>query len=182
MSSPCENKLTIRGTKGVLECLAAIKGEPDECGPRHIDFRKIVPMPPILRTTMVGGFAWEASISLEEFDSLGDHDPPLEERERREKECERETGYRDWCAWRVGTREHDYEDGHWGTKWNAFDFAPIKDVSDTRATMTFHTPDSPPIPVIMELSWQFPTLIFTLRYWVGDHRSEIVQIKAGEIL
>jgi len=49
MPNWCENKLTISGRAGVLACLEAIKGEPDEDGPRHIDFQRIVPMPAILR-------------------------------------------------------------------------------------------------------------------------------------
>jgi len=51
MSNCCENELTITGNCGVLACLAAIKGEPDEDGPRHIDFQKILPMPAILART-----------------------------------------------------------------------------------------------------------------------------------
>ncbi len=62
MPNYCDNELIIKGSSGVLACVEAIKGEPDDDGrARYVDFQKIVPMPAILdehaaRPTRGGSF------------------------------------------------------------------------------------------------------------------------------
>ena len=159
MPNWCENELTISGRSGVLACLVAIKEEPDEGNdgqPRYIDFQRIVPMP--------GGLAPDA----EEMD---------------EQSILAETGCRDWDEWRDGTPENAYNDGHWGTCQNACYFGPPINATDRRADLAFETAWSPPSPVIIALSKQFPTLNFTLRYWeCGCGFSGILRVRNGCIL
>ncbi len=60
---------------------------------------------------------------------------------------------------------------------------PDEDATDTRATIAFRTAWSPPEPVILELSKQFPKLTFTLKYWEGGAAFRgILRVKAGEVL
>ncbi len=198
MPNWCENKLTIRGKNGVLGCLAAIKGEPDEDGPRHIDFQKIVPMPAILLGTVAGSttgmgrvllgddvegnemllHAWVREKGITDLEGLCEYirenHPEAEAEGRHSMQAEQETGSRDWYEWR--TR-------HWGTKWNASYFSPLGDVTDQRADLEFCTAWSPPLAVIVELSQQFPQLSLTLKFWEGGNGFRgILRTKAGRIL
>lgn len=182
MPNWCENELTIRGSSGVLACLEAIRGEPDEDGPCHLDFRKIVPMPEILKGTTAGGtvdrgyvllgddelgqkmlsYPWVKTEGITDLAALRDHIrrswPEVEEEARRSMQAEQETGYRNWYDWCVV---------HWGTKWPACFFRPSDNATDTEAVIAFCTAWSPPRPVVVELSRQFPDLDFTLEYWEG---------------
>jgi len=107
--------------------------------------------------------------------------PEVEEAGKRAIQAARETGCHDWHKWRAGAMKNFFEDGHWGTKWNACHFAPLENVADKRADIECSTAWSPPEPVIIALSQRFPTLNFTLRYWECGFRG-ILRVKAGQIL
>lgn len=202
----CANVLAIRGRKGVLACLDAIKGDAVEEGDiTVIDFQKIVPMPAILETVEQGSrcdhgrvllgddaigremlcYDWVKQEGITDLDGLRtyirEHEPEVEEIGRRSLEAEQETGYRDWWDWRVGKTPS--ERGHWGTKWNACYSSVADNTNDTKAVLSFWTAGSPPEPVIMELSKQFPSLKFTLKYREGGNAFHgILRAKAGEVL
>jgi hypothetical protein len=194
------------GRSGVLACLEAIKGEPDEDGPCYIDFQKIVPMPAILEGTVSGSDAdlgcvllgdeklgekmlsydWVKEKGITDLEALRkylrEHHPEAEEAGRRSLQAEQETGCRDWYEWRAGKMTDGFTAGHWGTKWNACYFGPLEDATDTRADIAFCTAWSPPAPVIMELSRQFPKLTFTLKYWEGGCGFRgMLRVKAGRV-
>ena len=206
MPNWCNNKLTIRGTSGVLECLEAIKGEPNEDGPVYIDFQRIVPMPAILDQTESGSnadmgrvlfgddvlgeemlsYSWARGAGITDLGGLRSHIrekyPEAEEAGKRAIHAKQKTGCYDWYEWRVGTMENLFKDGHWGTKWNVC-YAFLDDgPTDTRANLAFDTAWSPPIPVIIQLSKQFPKLAFTLKYWEGGCGFRgILRVKAGNV-
>jgi hypothetical protein len=207
MPNWCENELTIRGKGGVLACLEAIRGEPDEDGPRHVDFQKIVPMPAVLEGTVAGSTSdlgrvllgddvmgqellsrgWVKDKGITDLEGLRlyiqEKHTAAEAEGIRAIRAYQETGCYDWCEWRAGTLANFYSDGHWGTKWNACYFDPLDNTTDQRAVIGFDTAWSPPVPVIMELSRQFPKLAFTLRYWeCGCGFRGILRVKAGKVL
>jgi len=67
---------------------------------------------------------------------------------------------------------YDWANRHWGTKWGVYDignwsesfeqFKCREDVSPSKVQIYFMSAWSAPIPVIVELSRYFPSLIFTL--------------------
>ena len=207
MPNWCENELKIRGRHNVLVCLEAIKGEPDEDGPRYIDFQRIVPMPAILEGTsapaddkglfLLGDdargqkmleYPWVKQKGIADLEGLRayfrEHFPDAEADGRRALQAKQETGCWDWYDWRAGTMENWFRDGHWGTKWNACYFSPLENTTDARADIAFCTAWSPPRPVIIELSKQYPKLTFTLKYWEGSGGCfrGILRLKAGNAL
>ncbi len=176
------NVLEISGEAGVLACLDAIKGEPNKDGPRHIDFRRIVPMPPILAKTdyptdkcalflmgdeVAGKALMEESwvykhclISLAELEwYIRKHRPEAKANAILAMQAKIETGYWNWADW--------CEDS-WGTYRNASCFEPLKEVTDTRAEIVFCTAWSYPDAAIRALSQQFPHLTFTLDWVNGE--------------
>ena len=64
-------------------------------------------------------------------------------------------GTRDWCI------------ANWGTKWNIGDDTIMVHNTDDFTMYHFMTAWSPPNPVVLAMSRQFPTLNFHLRYWEG---------------
>jgi hypothetical protein len=202
MPNWCEDELTIRGKSGVLACLDAIKGESDTDGPRYIDFEKIVPMPAILLgrsepadekgRVLLGDDAlghqmlsheWVKAKGITNLEGLRayfrEHFPNAEEDGRLALQAKQETGCWDWWEWRTGGL---FNEGHWGTKWNACYFTPLVNATDTRADIDFCTAWSPPRPVVVELSKLFPTLAFTLKYWEGGGGFRgLLRTKAGEV-
>ena len=206
MPNWCENELTIQGKSGVLACLRAIRGNAGEETPRHIDFQKIVPMPAILDGTcspvnkrglvllgddLVGqemlSYPWVRQQGIADLAGLRkylrEHCPESEVEAKRSLQAQQETGCRDWYEWRVGASKSTYCDGHWGTKWNASCFGPLDGATDTQALIAFSTAWSPPRPVIVELSKNYPKLTFTLKYWeCGCGFRGILRAKAGKVL
>lgn len=54
---------------------------------------------------------------------------------------------------------HDWCVSHWGTKWNAYDFADVG-----AGKYTFFTAWAPPIPVVSSLSWLFPEVEIAIKF------------------
>jgi len=75
----------------------------------------------------------------------------------------------DWYKWRVGTQKNNYEDAHWGVKWNAARSFLGNNATDKKAKIWFDTIWRPPEPIIVELSRQYPQLTFLLKYWEGEY-------------
>ena len=70
---------------------------------------------------------------------------------------------------------------HWGTKWNARE--TTLDHNGTRAVLTFDTAWSPPLPVVLAASRQFPTIRFELKYLELDNDfAGVLRAYAGEVL
>lgn len=69
----------------------------------------------------------------------------------------------DWCDWRVD---------HWGTKWNT-DIPALEELdpdeecldAERAVLLVFGTAWTPPVPVVVAASAQFPGLAFRLAYW-----------------
>jgi hypothetical protein len=191
MPNWCDCELSLRG-KNVKECVEAIQGEPgkDDDGYK-LDFNKIVPMPAILEGT-VAGYPADAGLALlddekglemlssycvqrqgiTDLDGLRKHIrelPAAAEYEKAGKhalQAKEETGYYNWHDWCDGTTEKAFQDGHWGTKWNAC-YCTKSEKSETSTTIGFLSAWSPPSPVVKELAKQYPHLTITLRYWEG---------------
>jgi hypothetical protein len=206
MPNWCENELTIRGRAGVLACLEAIRSDSDQGESLVIDFQKIVPMPAVLQETgrhwaeegrvLLGDDLlgekmlaqwWAQKAGIKDLDGLRAYIrqtmPGAEEAGRLAIQAYQETGAWDWYDWRAGTIANLCRDGHWGTKWNSYQSLLDGEPTDSRADIAFCTAWSPPLPVITQLSRQFPRLSFTLKYWEGCSGFRgILRVKAGREL
>ena len=187
MPNWCENRLIIRAESGVFTCLEAIRGETDEHGRRHIDFQKIVPMPAILTGTLhPTPQEWFVLLQHKKRGRTMPSYPSIDEAEMRYLHAllaYEQTGYWNWYDWRVGKAETRFLDGHWGTKWNACCSIQIGNANDRAADIHFLTAWSPPVPVIRDLSRNYPDLAFTLKYF--EPRCEIhgtLRMRSGRIL
>ena len=132
-------------------------------------------------------YPWVQEAGITDLDGLRkhirEHYPEAEAEGTRAIQAYQETGCHNWLEWRAGTLKNFYQDAHWGTKWNACYFGPLQNATDQRADLGFDTAWSPPEPVIMELSRQFPKLTFTLKYWEGGCGFRgILRVKAGKVL
>lgn len=118
------------------------------------DLDKVVPMPPILRTTTSGRREFEIDgqkVVLDSWfmpstgDLKADHAAarPFTPEEAAEIQ---ETGYRSWYDWSIA---------NWGTKWNT-GRADVEIVGDDYVQYHFHTAWSPPEPVIQALRERYP--------------------------
>ena len=206
MPNWCENRLIIRAKSGVSTCLEAIRGKTDEHGPRHIDFQKIVPMPAILIGTrhpipqewsvLLGdekrgrnmlSYPWIGEAGIDSLEKLRqyirDYYPDAEMQYRHALLAYERTGYWNWYEWRVGKAENRFQDGHWGTVSNARCSTQISNANDQAADIYFLTAWSPPVPVIRDLSRNYPDLAFTLKYY--EPRCEFygtLRMRSGRIL
>jgi hypothetical protein len=78
-------------------------------------------------------------------------------------------GY-DWCI------------NNWGTKWGMYDFSPIRE-SKRGVKVSCQSAWSPPLPLILEASKQFPKLRFKVNYFEGGVGFKgVYECKAGEVL
>ncbi len=204
MPNWCECELTLKG-KNVKECVEAIQGEPDKDDEGYnLDFNKIVPMPAILKGT-VSGYPADAGLALlddekglamlswpcvqrqgiTDLDGLRRHlreQPAAAEYEKAGKhalQAREETGYYNWYDWCNGTKENGFDDGHWGTKWNAC-YCSKTENSAMSTMIRFCAAWSPPSPVVKELAKQYPHLTVTLRYWEGGERFRGTLIVKGD--
>jgi hypothetical protein len=69
------------------------------------------------------------------------------------KELDESGNTRDWCI------------ANWGTKWNLGDDTNIDIDTDSFTIYHFMTAWTPPRPVVLAMSKQFPTLRFDLSFW-----------------
>lgn len=83
-----------------------------------------------------------------------------------------EYGYIDWYKWAIN---------NWGTKWNS-DETTFEDEGDGKLHYYFNTAWCAPIPVIEELSRQFPDLVLSLEVsYEGGEPPDIFVFSAGDI-
>jgi antirestriction protein ArdC len=155
--------------------------DPDEPDALVFDFNGIVPMPAILRETenssdvTMGAFAlglalkhpfprttgylaypWVRELGIETREAFLEwvkaNRPEALEKARAAQRCQTETGFPDWYGWSLH---------HWGTKWNAYDFALLRDDPDA-LEFRFSTAWSFPAPVLCALEERFPDLRFSI--------------------
>ena len=82
----------------------------------------------------------------------------------------------DWYTWRCE---------HWGTKWNAQPASGDTIVAETipgGVAMWFDTAWSPPVPVLLELSKQFPELEFQIYFVIEGIGEGLGRFRNGETL
>jgi hypothetical protein len=146
----------------------------DEKGELNFDFNSLIPMPAILEGTEAGSpvddalsvlgrddLAW-MPLSLEErlshrnvpdVEALKEKiGPETLEKARKSIEAFEQTGAPNWYVW---------SNRNWGTKWNAYDFAIIRE-EPGRYECRFETAWSPPEPVYIKLAETFPRLSFEI--------------------
>ncbi len=163
MPNYCENELIIKGSCGVLACLAAIKGEPEDGSPIHrlpedradavilrgrnaesgVEHGRVLLGDDALGPGNACPIPWvekRASRTWGDFAwHIREHFPDAEEKGRRSIQAEHETGCRDWYEWRVGKMENGDQDGHWGTNGIICHSAPLDNPTDARADIRFST-------------------------------------------
>ena len=144
MADPCPNKLVVFGKPEDIERFRN-RSEP-------VSANRFIPMPEELRGIIEGGGKIDGKIVHHHLRMVdGEYDPLNQEEVSRLKEKYGAATWRDWAI------------RNWGTKW---DFEDIKVVEATgrKVTYTFETAYEPPIPVIVAMSRQHPSLSFRLSY------------------
>jgi hypothetical protein len=164
MPNWCENDLDITGPEeDVNAFFAHALGKDDDGEPLALDFNKIVPQPGTITRDLI-------------------QDPYLRSQaaERPDDEL--------WYYWRLE---------HWGTKWQP-DICQVEGEEDfseavsvgirvydgqANVMVTFNTANSPPRPVVLAMSRQFPALEFDLRFFEGGcGYNGLYVCKGGEVL
>jgi hypothetical protein len=164
------------------EILAAIQN--DEHGVGSIDFQKINPMPPELdipassayqdayaaylaqtqgdyrRLDSLLEIRKDAQTRKELIDIMLKNDPGLLSKGKQYADNMKNHGAMSWYEWCSSPRP-----GHWGTKWNAYDFAPYENGS---GMLRFLTAWSSPEPILQKLSEMFPDAQFRIA-WADEN-------------
>jgi hypothetical protein len=180
MPNHITNILTIEGVQNdrLREILEAIKS--DEHGVGSIDFNKINPMPPELdipasseymdayavylaqtqgdyrRLDSLLEIRGDAQTRKELMDNMLKNDPELLSKGERYARNMKNHGAATWYEWCSSPLP-----GHWGTKWNAYDFAPYEDGS---GVLRFLTAWNSPEPILQKLSVMFPDAQFRIAW------------------
>ena len=128
------NQLTVEGSKEEVAHFAARAKSAD----RVFDFNSFVPMPDALRST----------------EEVHYGDP--EQRAKQEAIYATNKAVYGFQSW------YDWSCEKWGTKWNACD-AQVLHEDDSGISYDFQTAWDAPLPVVVEMSKQFPNLKFTLQ-------------------
>ena len=170
MPNHVRNNLTFSGdSEAIRKMLEEIQN--DEEGFGSIDFKKLLPMPQELNIesgsrTTEGIKLYNAFLEIYKLGKGENVDLftiPKESEDaflKLRKDIERKT----WKLGRAACRNlqqfgcptwYEWCNRHWGTKWNAYDFA-----SDGE-TLTFNTAWSAPHPIIRKLSERYPDIIIT---------------------
>lgn len=137
MPNWCDNTITISGDDESLDALWQII-KPDEDG-GYANLTKAFPCPQPLKDT-VSGFIPEGS---------PDHEPWKAQQAANLAKY----GHTDWYEWCIA---------NWGTKWSPeFSFS---DPSEDDLTLWGDSAWSPPVELLKNISEQFPTLTFRIRY------------------
>jgi len=98
---------------------------------------------------------------------------PSDFSKKKNAELVKKYGFDNWYDWQIM---------NWGTKWNAH-LEEKFTIEDREMFAYFATAWSPPEPLIIEASRQFPLLTFKLKFWEGGGGFRGMLIcKAGEIL
>ncbi|MDE2020856.1 MAG: hypothetical protein KGJ13_11020 [Patescibacteria group bacterium] len=103
-----------------------------------------------------------------EWDERAAKDPTLYQREQRPKDGFNSGGH-EWCV------------HHWGTKWGMY--CVVARHNAARLRYDFDSAWDPPLPVVLAMSKEFPSLTFELRYFErgAGFKGELTA-KGGEIL
>lgn len=147
MPNWCENELTVTGPVDRVGEFMSLITQVDQM---NLDFNLFVPYPAEYKhLDQVAQLAHEAWRALPEAER-----PPYSTLPR---DGYNSGGY-EWCV------------RNWGTKWNVnHEVGEIKAPKSTdrrrSVRLTFNTAWSPPTPVVLAMSHQFPDIKFTLKYW-----------------
>lgn len=74
---------------------------------------------------------------------------------------------------------YNWNNRNWGTKWDASDPNMVHDTAEEIA-YEFDTAWSPPIPAMVQLSEQYPSLTIKIRFTEEQGWGGIIQLKEGE--
>jgi hypothetical protein len=174
MPNWCRNNIVVTGSVEDIAHFTQTCVRLDEKGKARFDFNSLIPMPPILEDTTVGGPTDDALAVLGR-DDLSWIPRPLEERmkywnvpdiealkekiglealqkARQSIEAFEQTGTPNWYMW---------ANMNWGTKWNASEFEVIRE-EPGRYECRFETAWSPPERVYVKLAEMFPKLCFEI--------------------
>jgi hypothetical protein len=174
MPNWCSNNIVVTGSVEDIAHFTWTCVRLDEKGKARFDFNSLIPMPPILEDTTVGGPTDDALAVLGR-DDLAWIPRPLEERmkywnvpdiealkgkiglealqkARQSIEAFEQTGTPNWYVW---------ANMNWGTKWNASEFEVIRE-EPGRYECRFETAWCPPEPVYVKLAEMFPKLCFEI--------------------
>jgi hypothetical protein len=175
----CINNVVVTGAAEDIAHFKQTCVRLDEEGKPCFDFNSLIPMPAIIKDTIMlaGGFVDDALLVLGRGD-LVENPRPLEElmksgkvsniealkekicpeafeNARRSIEAFEQTGAPNWYVW---------ANRNWGTQWNAYDFKIIKE-EPGRYEFRFETACRPPEPVYAKLAETFPNLSFETNWW-----------------
>lgn len=78
-----------------------------------------------------------------------------QDRGDRQKSAMDETGFKDWYDWSVA---------NWGTKWDIDNNYDVMYEEDTSIGISFQTAWASPLQFVKNVSTQFPTLTFTIKF------------------
>lgn len=170
MPNHVTNRIYFRGDpEAIHRMLEAIKN--DEEGYGSIDFNKIIPMPKELNIesgsrTTEGIKLYNAFLEIYKLGKGQDVDlfSIPEESEKAFLKMRTDINKKTWKLGKAACRNiqqfgcptwYEWCNLNWDTKWNAYDFTGETD------PLTFHTAWSDPLPVIQELSRQYPEIEIT---------------------
>jgi Ferredoxin-like domain in Api92-like protein len=174
MPNWCSNNVVVIGPVEEIAHFRQTCIRQDEKGELYFDFNSLIPMPAILEDTVAGGRV-DVALSLlgsddlvwfprsieeqmkywqvSDIDALKDKiGPEAFDQARHSIEAFEQTGAPNWYVW---------SNRNWSTKWNACDFAVIRE-EPGRYECRFETAWSPPEPVYIELAATFPRLSFEI--------------------
>jgi hypothetical protein len=148
----CENELKVSGRKEVLERFRVKANHVRENGQEKVlSFEPFLPRPRELKSVVTGGLLGVPGGRYREHrDENGEIVRELVD----EQALVAKYGAADWYIWSLQ---------NWGTKWDAY-YSEVEAWRDNELFYRFQTAWSPPEPVIVEMSRQFPELEFELRY------------------
>jgi hypothetical protein len=170
MPNWCSNHIVVTGPHEEITRFARTCIRRDEKGCSSFDFNSLIPMPAIIKNTIVtfddilAALGPDGSIprSLKERMEYSDIDniEALKEKIRLEGlenadqaiKAFEQAGAPNWYVWAIR---------NWGTKWNASDFKVITE-EPGRYVCWFETAWSPPEPVYVKLAEMFPRLSFEI--------------------
>jgi hypothetical protein len=169
------NEIHVGGdASAIREFLNFMRGDADQ----RFDFRKIIPMPELLRHTASGFHKFEEHRTWYVINpDLSFGEPGYDKNERpftpEEKTALTEIGADSWYDWRLN---------NWGTKWNACQ-VEIDDTSETDGAVDigFDTAWSAPFPVFEAIAAKFQNLTFEFR-WTdeGEQVTHSMVVRRGE--
>ena len=180
MPNHVTTKLTLSGDQAIISKLKEhVKGganKDDDGKESSFDFNKIIPMPIELEggvspTRVVSQSEYDEKMKLKEEGKLADWEGiPITH--KMQIDFMNRFGADNWYDWRVQ---------NWGTKWNCYQIFDENWENDNE--IEFQTAWSNPLPILQELSRQFPEVKIEVRYYDEDFGSNVGEytLLCGEV-